>query len=828
MKMRVRNKAAWTDEVTTLERKNLQVAYDAATEGIVLLENDGCLPIKPGKVALFGAGGSMTIKGGTGSGEVNERHAITIEEGLNNAGFKVTTEMWLRCYEDLFKREENRYGKELVKKVLSMKADNVMEIMSNPFQYPFGNVIREIDIADSDTDTCIYVVARQAGEGGDRRVERYEYSLSDVERESIALCAQKYEKMIVVINVGSTFDMSFVDDIPGINAVVYYCQQGTMGGNAFADLICGKGTPSGKLSDTWAVKYEDIPYSHEYSYLNGDLDEEYYKEGIYVGYRYFDSYKVEPKYPFGYGLSYTDFDIEVREVSVRETCVKVRVNITNTGTVFSGKEVVQLYVSCPQGDIPKEYQKLAGFEKTKTLVPGASQELTVSFAMEDIASYRYEDGAMVLEAGEYILRVGNSSRNTKAAAVLRLDNEVITQRLTHICAREEAVEEIEPAKIVYEELDESVPVVIVDADAFTTFVPVYGPVAAAESELATSILNDLSVRDLVALSVGIGNKSGAFFHTPGAVGVTTNSLIEKGVPNICLADGPAGLRLQRYSAVLKSGKIKPVEPVISMMKYIPDVANKVLLADPDKHPVIYQFTTAFPVGLALAQTWNKRLIERIGSAVGEEMEAYGITYWLAPALNIHRNPLCGRNFEYYSEDPYLSGVIAAAMTKGVQQHRGCYVTLKHYCCNNQEDNRNRNNSNVNERALREIYLKGFEIAVRQARPGAIMSSYNKVNGVYANNSYDLMTKVLRNEWGFDKVIMTDWYATGKKLGSHSLAIEAGTDLIMPGGPMVEKAVYDAVKSGLIREEDVRRSAARVLDGILSSRIYQAYRKRNKS
>jgi beta-glucosidase len=260
------------------------------------------------------------------------------------------------------------------------------------------------------------------------------------------------------------------------------------------------------------------------------------------------------------------------------------------------------------------------------------------------------------------------------------------------------------------------------------------------------------------------------------------------------------------------------------MKYMPEAFKKVLLGDPDKHPVIYQFTTSFPVGLALAQTWNTEVLEKVGEAVGEEMKAYGVTYWLAPALNIHRNPLCGRNFEYYSEDPYLSGKVAAAITKGVQKSRGCYVTIKHFCCNNQEDNRMHTNANISERALREIYLRGFEIAVKEGNPQSVMTSYNKVNGVYANNSYDLLTKTLRNEWGFDGVVMTDWFATGKKVGNHALAIATGNDLIMPGTEAAEKEIYKAFKDGLITEEDIKRCAANVLKGIMGSRIYQAYKK----
>lgn len=677
------------------------------------------------------------------------------------------------------------------------------------------------DFEESDTDTCIYVVARQAGEGSDRRLDRNEYSLSEREKENIALCAEKYEKTIVVINVGSSFDMNFLDEIPGINAVVFLCQQGTMGGKAFADLISGKATPSGKLVDTWAVRYEDFPFANEYSYLNGNLAEEYYKEGIYVGYRYFDSFQVEPKYPFGYGLSYTEFDMKVLEIAEEHTEVTVKVEVKNIGTEYAGQEVVQLYVSCPKGELPKEYQKLAAFGKTSVLHPGDSETLELQFDMSELASYCEEDATMLLETGDYILRIGNSSRNTFICAGIQLEQAIVTKKYAHICPMKAAMGEMIPTAVSILEIPENVPVIRMKVEDFETEHCLY------ETPEVGSLPEQLTIEELVALTVGAGMGSGKYFHAPGSAGATTGKLLEKGIPNVCLADGPAGLRLQRRSAVMRNGKIKAVDPYLSLMNYIPDIAKKVVLANPDKHPLIYQFTTAFPVGLALAQTWNTKLVERVGAAVGEEMRAYGVTYWLAPALNIHRNPLCGRNFEYYSEDPFLSGKLAAAMTRGVQKHRGCYVTLKHFCCNNQEDNRNRTNANVSERALREIYLKGFEIAVRESAPGSVMSSYNKVNGVYVNNSYDLLTKVLRNEWGFDGLVMTDWFATGKGLGSHALAIGAGNDLIMPGGSGAEKEILKAVEDGTIEEQDVRRCAANVLKGIMSSRIYQAFKKSQK-
>ena len=267
--------------------------------------------------------------------------------------------------------------------------------------------------------------------------------------------------------------------------------------------------------------------------------------------------------------------------------------------------------------------------------------------------------------------------------------------------------------------------------------------------------------------------------------------------------------------------------MLSAMNYIPDFMKKFALGNPEKRPCVYQFATSFPVGLALAQTWNTALVERVGEAVGKEMERYGVTYWLAPGMNIHRNPLCGRNFEYYSEDPLLTGKIAAAMSRGVQSRRGCYVTIKHFCCNNQEDNRNHTNANVNERALREIYLRGFRIAVQEGHAKAVMTSYNKVNGIYTNNSYDLLTKVLRNEWGFDGLVMTDWFATGKGVGSHSGAIEAGNDLIMPGGKSAAGELKKRLRAGELDTKALKRCAANVIRGITGSRIYQAYRKMEK-
>ena len=651
-----------------------------------------------------------------------------------------------------------------------------------------------------------------------------------MEKENIAMCAANYEKMIVVINVGSVFDMNFLDEIPGIRAVVYYAQQGMMGGRAFADLISGKASPSGKTVDTWPKHYEDLPGAGDYSYLNGNVDEEYYREGIYVGYRYFDTFEVEPRYPFGYGLSYTTFSIEKKNVDVAGTKVRISAEVKNTGGTYAGKEVVQVYVSCPQTGMEKEYQKLAAFAKTKVLHPGESQEICLEFDLQDLASYREKDAAYVLEAGDYIVRLGDSSRNTFPAAVVELRRTMITAFCTNICQRGQNVKEIVPPPVrdTAEHPDEDLERFILEEDAVIAKTCDYEEPEAAFSPEVEELLDQLSPEEMCSLVAGIGQTGGKrFFDAPGSAGYTTSELLEKGIPNVCLADGPAGLRLQKVSTVTRRGKIKGVEPYIAIMGYLPKTMKKFMLGNPQKQPCIYQFTTSFPVGLALAQSWNASLVEKVGAAVGKEMEKYGVTYWLAPGMNIHRNPLCGRNFEYYSEDPVLTGKMAAAMSRGVQSRRGCFVTIKHFCCNNQEENRNRTNANVNERALREIYLKGFEIAVKEGGAKAVMTSYNKVNGTYVNNSYDLVTRVLRREWGFEGLVMTDWYATGKGLGDHCKAIEIGNDLLMPGGGNVVRELRKGVKDGRLDVQDLYRCAGNVLTGVLNSRIYQAFRKMRK-
>ncbi len=821
--MELLTKASYSKDVSERERANLEVAYRAACESIVLLKNEDVLPLKTKKVAMYGPGVTRTIKGGTGSGEVNERHSVTILEGMQNRDFEIATMQWINDYEEAYKEGEIAHKKAQRDIIKLITSKSFMEMMFKGYTPPAGRAITQKDIDDSDTDTAVYVLSRQAGEGGDRKAEKGDLFITDEERAAIETCVANYKNFVLVINSGCSIDMSFVDEIPGIGAILFICQLGTEGGNAFADTLLGKVTPSGKLTDTWAKKYADIPYHDEFSYLNGNVTEEYYKEGIYVGYRYFDTFGVEPCYPFGYGLSYTDFSIYSAGVKVDGTKVHLNATVTNTGNIYSGKEVVQVYVTAPTGEIDKEYQSLVAFEKTKLLAPGESETVELVFDMAEIGYYDEAKASYILDAGEYIVRMGNSSRDTVPVTVVTLDEMVVVSKHCNICPVTESFEQLKAGARAAEEVNAGVPRVSVSSTDFNTITYSYETPEIYSDERVDKFMNTLTLKEMVDIVVGIGMFGGETrFNMPGSVGNTTSKFWDRGLANVTLCDGPAGLRITKTSVVDKKGNVKPIDLPISVFEMFPDFVQNMIKGDPNKGELLYQYTTAFPVTAALSQSWNTELLEEVGKAIFVEMKEYGCTYWLAPAVNIHRNPLCGRNFEYVSEDPFLTGEVAAALTKGVQQEDGYYVTVKHFACNNMEDNRNKVSSNLSERALREIYLRGFERAVRKGNAKAIMTSYNRINGVYAPNSHDLCTKALRNEWCFDGVVMTDWFSTNKGLGHNALAMRAGNDLIMPGGDAYKKEILSGVKSGMISETDVRRCCANVVRSIMNSATQKEY------
>lgn len=809
---------ASTKEESQREREHRILARRAAADGMVLLKNDGVLPLKTKSVALYGAGARMTVKGGTGSGNVEERYSVTIEQGLRNGGYTIVNSLWLDRFEEKYRKDTEIWRQSVENKIKGYGPIRTMQmfdiIHTSPQPCPATIPIQDDELTE-ETDTAIYVLARQAGEGGDRRAEKGDYLLSDVEVDSIKKLAAHYKKLLLVINCGSAMDLSILDEV-NIGAVIHYSQGGMEGGNAFADIVSGKVTPSGRLTATWAYQYADYPSADTFSYLNGDLSFNNYYEGIYIGYRWFDANEKQPRFPFGFGLSYTTFAKRVQSICVDGNVVKVKTAVKNTGSQYSGREVLQLYLAKPGVD--HERKGLVGFAKTKLLAPGEEAVLTISFDIVKQGSFNEAQSAFLLEQGEYGLLLGTDAAHTETVGVLTLDKTIVLEKTEHILLKKANFEDFIPTTEVIS-YDAHLPRYALDASAFHTIVHDYSTPKVVETPKEKQILDSLSYKELIDLCVGGGYSTKGFVIVPGVVGTTSVNLLKKGIPNINLSDGPAGLRVMQAGAVQKNGLVLypeglPKEWHWGYLKYVAPIVKC------KRGRLVYQYMSAFPCETAQAQSWDVALLEEIGQAIGREMEEIGVAVWLAPGMNLHRNPLCGRNFEYYSEDPVLTGKMAAAITKGVQSHKGCFVTVKHFCCNNQEDNRDHMSSNLSERTLREMYLRPFRIVIENADPGTIMTSYNMVNGVYTPNSFDLCTKVLRNEWGFGGVIMSDWNSTDKC--SHPAAINAGNDLIMPGNASVRKALETAFKSGDLDKKQLRRSAARILRLILSAATSEGF------
>ena len=848
--------APTSPEVTPREKLNQMRVREIAGDCMVLLENDGTLPLKErGKIALYGNGARATVKGGTGSGDVYVRETVNIEEGLEREGFTVTTKDWIGRQEEAAKAEQDAYVKAAVDAAVAAGQEPEaahMMLMLNPLTPKALTDITEEDIDQSGTDTALFVLSRNSGEGKDRKAEPGDYELSEAEVRNIRLLAEKYEKLIVVLNVGGVIDTKPLRETPGVNAVVFTGQMGNMTGLTVADLLTGRAVPSGKLSDTWAENYSDYPSSEGFSGNDGDTCDEYYTEGIFVGYRYFDTFNITPAYEFGYGKSYTDFAVETREVSVDGDNITVRVKVTNTGAEYAGKEVVQVYVSAPEKGPVKPYQELRAFAKTGELQPGESEELAVCIKAGSLASFCPNHPAWVLPKGDYIFRVGNSSRNTHVAAVVNLPETVHVETVEHLFKDPEGeVKEIRPEGNHYQAPDEAAEI---EAAVRLTLDPSAIPVktdcyAGAPEALPAKSLDEVipfddvvsgkaSLDDFIAQlsdeelaylmvgnsvdNVGFNSVLGSAAKTlPGAAGETTGKLEEKyGLKQMELCDGPAGLRLTPEYIETPDGKAIG----LGGMAVGGDAS-----AEGIHH---YQYLTAIPIAMSLASSWDLSLIESMGDLVGSEMEEFGATLWLAPGMNIHRNPLCGRNFEYYSEDPLLAGKCAAADTKGVQKHPGYGTTIKHYLANSQEDNRMFTNSHISERAIREIYSKNFRITVEESQPMSLMTSYNLVNGIHSANNTDSVTHLLRDEWGFKGMVMTDWLTTSEmsmmlsaekqmKYGKSdpSICVLAQNDLIEPGEMADFKGILEGLRGGVITRGHLERNARNILGLMLKTHLY---------
>ena len=799
------------------EQKHNAFLREHGAECTVLLKKDGNFPLEnAGRIALFGSGARNTIKGGTGSGEVNSRFFVTVEQGLREAGFTITSDGWMQAYEEEKQKAKERYMKELKAEAKERRQHVLMIAMGCVVPEP------EYDLPlEGEGDTAVYVLSRISGEGADRDPEPGDIRLSQTEIRDILACDQKYKNFMLVVNTGGVVDLSPVKDVGNI---LLLSQLGVMTGHILADILLGKQTPSGKLATTWSA-WEDYPSEIEF----GEKDDTCYKEGIYVGYRYFDTVGKEPLYPFGYGLSYTEFALRPGEVSLEGDRVSVTADVKNTGK-YAGKEVAQLYISLPEGRLDEPYQVLCGFAKTKDLAPDAEERRTISFSMRDIAPYDEASARYILEAGAYVLRIGTSSRDTAICGCIRIEEEITVLQARNVLGASGFSDLRIKDKVVgspADALPEGCPVLTLPKDAVAVRQVDY-----ARAYETDPVVEKLPDDQLIKMNLGAFNAKGgvasiignAGFTVAGAAGQTSMEAAAYGIPSLVMADGPAGLRLSRNYAVDAQGGIHSLE--MSMPQSIVDFMSKPLKKimgwmtyKPKKSDTVKeQFATAIPIGTALAQSFNLALAEECGKMVGFEMEKFGVHLWLAPALNIHRSIRCGRNFEYYSEDPLISGLFAGAVTKGVQSYPHTGTTIKHYAFNNQERNRTQNSSRLSERAAREIYLKGFGICVRTAQPKAVMTSYNLVNGTHTSEHRGLIEDILRAEYGYEGIVMTDWVIAGyenEKDCKHPVAhaynvCMAGGDLFMPGSLHDYKEMEQALAEGRIDREQLRINATRVM------------------
>ena len=777
---------------------HIGLSKEAAKEGMVLLKNRGdILPLKKGtRVALFGKATFDYVKGGGGSGDVTVAYIRNLYEGLKMQKDVVS----------IFEPLCDYYRKDVERQYAQ---GSVPGMTIEP------EVPRELlDEAKAYADTAVISICRFSGEGWDRKsivdtdnknmgegeldmavrsskiFANGDFCLSAEEAAMVETVKKNFPRVVVVMNVGGMVDTSWFVREDAIGAVLMAWQGGMEGGLAAAELLAGKGNPSGKLSDTFAQTLEDYPSTGDFhesrDYVN-------YTEDIYVGYRYFETVPgadQKVNYPFGFGLSYTTFQTDVLSAEEKEGQVRIQVEITNTGS-RDGKEVVQVYFEAPQGRLGKPKRQLIAFAKTRSLRPGESQRLYLSFEIRDMASYddtgKVQKAAYVLEKGDYFFHVGTSVRDTvRLDYVYQVKGDTVTEQLESRLTPSEL-----PRRMLSDGSYEEVPqregndpnaneLERMPEDMMEGYVPAVRPrdryqlwrepykkgahifKEVAEGKLTPEeFLAQLTDEETAQLLGGQPNTGVANTFGYG-------NLPEYGVPSVMTADGPAGLRIAPECGVT---------------------------------------TTCWPCSTLLACSWNPEIVEAVGLAGGAEVKENNIAVWLTPAVNIHRSPLCGRNFEYYSEDPYLAGKLASAMVRGIQaNHIG--ATVKHFALNNKETNRKNSDSRVSERAAREIYLKAFEIIVREAKPWSIMTSYNIINGHRASENADLLEGILRGEWGFDGCITTDWWTCGE----HYKEVKAGNDIKMGCG--YPERLLEALEKGCLTRKEMDACALRVLKLIL--------------
>ena len=789
------------------------------------------LPLKEKKeIAFFGRTQIGTLYSGNGSGGANVAGCGTILEECENCGIR--PEPLLKGFYE-YKINEERVTEEDEfdwTKVSEMVNSGIMYEIFGKYRAPLDEYEVPgtlIDQAAEKTDTALIVIGRNSGgEECDRHLSE-DYYLTNSEESLLKEVCSHFTNVVVVLNVNGLIDLSWVRKYANIKSLLFIGIPGEEGASALAGILTGETNPSGKLAVTIAEHYEDYPSADHFSWdkehLENVLDYESYGlsseengstgfskspvsvywEDIYTGYRYFDTFGKPVLYPFGYGLSYTEFAISDASAEKQNGGIMVTANVKNIGEI-SGKEVIQVYLSKvnPAEGVERPYQELKGFEKTADLAPGEKEKVKIWIPWRELAVYDEGRAAWVIESGDYLLKMGNSSRDTSLVGMVRLGDTVLTEQ----CANRMIILECNRDKLSFltqkdyagchlEDRCEKKPdggvtgmavISVTEEDILAG-----GESRQAEKETQQN-LPELSIEELASLCVGygpgtpfaaVGDRSdpSAIFdgegkpittnnHPTGYPGYVSPAIEEKGIKSIFYKDGPAGI-----------GGI------------------------------------AWPPEMLIACSFDRKLWQMFGDAVGKECEDQQVNVWLAPAVNLHRNPLCGRNFVYFSEDPYLTGVCACEITKGVQNGRPVIVCPKHFAANEQETFRRGNagkkvdavDSILTERSARELYLKPFEMLVREAHIACIMTSFNKINGVFAGGSKDLCTRILREEWGFDGAVVTDWGDMDIVVDGAD-AVAAGNDIVMPGGPPVIRQILKGYEEGRVTREEMETAAGHLL------------------
>ena len=796
-------------DLQSMIEQHAKYLRDNGEECTVLLKKDGHFPLNGvGKIAVYGSGARHTLKGGTGSGEVNMPF-VTVEKGLRSAGFSITSLEWLDAYDRLLEKAEAEFLAAIKKEARQRRMMAVQMAMGRSMKEPEYKFP-----LNGEGGTAVYVLSRVSGEGSDRKPVSGDILLTETEIRDILACNEQYENFMLVLNTGGMVDLSPVTSVKNI---LILSQLGAETGNIFTDILLGRSNPSGKLTATWYA-WKDHPEVGEF----GGKDDTAYREGIYIGYRYFDTLGSAPLFPFGYGLSWTEFRMDPKDFTLDGECVTISADITNTGK-YPGKYVPQLYVSVPDGRLDQPYQMLAGFAKTAELRPGETQRVSVSYCISDLASYDTEAEAYILEAGNYIHRIGADSRHTTVAGIIRSDREVVCGRFSKTFGDPGFCDFVPGRDLPIKTEPRNATTLHLSADVVSVRKPC---IRTPEIDEVVSLMTD---DQLIKMNLGAFDAKGgiqsiignAAFTVAGAAGQTFMQGVSLGIPSIVMADGTGGLRISKEYVRDAKGIAHAIGIALpeSQLKLMPRFIvwfMKSLGYHPKKTDTIQsQPTTAMPIGTAVAQSFSADFAEMCGDIVAAEMAQYGVHLWLAPSMNIQRDVRCGRNFEYYSEDPVLSGEIAAAVIRGIQKHAGCGATIKHFACNNQELNRTQNNSQVSERALRDIYLKGFSIAIRKSQPMAVMTSYNLINGIHTAEHRGLIEGYLREEVGFQGIVMSDWiiadYATEKgcrwPIATAAGAVMAGGNLFMPGSPFDYKGIAEALKAGKMTRRQLMINAA---------------------